>query len=105
MRTSGTHASKVGQRHGSDRPGRQDRGKTATDELFLLGDDLPIVLSVPRAARLLGISKDLAYELVAADKLPAIHLGRRIVVPTRRLIEFIEGKDTWDKADPGSQSA
>jgi excisionase family DNA binding protein len=68
----------------------------------MLGADLPIVLSVPKAARLLGISKDLAYELVRQGELPAIDLGRRrVVVPTRRLLEYVES----DAAGAGSRRA
>jgi len=44
-----------------------------------------LVLTVREAAELLGISKDLAYELIARGELPALRLGRRVVVPTRAL--------------------
>ena len=38
----------------------------------------PYVVSVTEAAALLGISKDLAYDLARRGELPgAIHLGRR----------------------------
>jgi excisionase family DNA binding protein len=49
------------------------------------------VLSVREAAALLGISKDLAYDLVARGELPSLRLGRRIVVPRRALIAFLGG--------------
>lgn len=49
----------------------------------------PLVLSVVEAAGMLGISKDLAYELVARGELPSLRLGRRIVIPTKRLIELV----------------
>lgn len=41
------------------------------------------VLTVSEAALALGISRTLAYELVARRELPAVHLGRRIVIPRR----------------------
>ncbi|MGO9558272.1 MAG: helix-turn-helix domain-containing protein [Acidimicrobiales bacterium] len=50
----------------------------------------PLVLSVCEAAKLLGISKDLAYDLVARGELPSLRLGRRIVVPTKALLELVE---------------
>ena len=50
----------------------------------------PLVLSVVEAAGMLGISKDLAYELVARGELPSLRLGRRIVIPTKRLLEFVD---------------
>ncbi len=39
------------------------------------------VLTVSEAALALGISRTLAHELVARRELPAVHLGRRIVIP------------------------
>ena len=38
-------------------------------------------ITVPQAARRLGISKNLCYALAAAGQLPVLRLGRRIVVP------------------------
>jgi excisionase family DNA binding protein len=51
----------------------------------------PLVLSVAEAAAVLRISKDLAYELIARGELPALRLGRRVVVPTKALVEFVDG--------------
>lgn len=52
-----------------------------------------LVLTVEEAAELLGISRGLAYELVRRRQLPAIRLGRRLVVPRRRLLALIEGAE------------
>jgi excisionase family DNA binding protein len=49
-------------------------------------DSRKLALSVPEVAELLGISRAFAYELVARHELPALRLGRRLVVP-RYLIE------------------
>jgi excisionase family DNA binding protein len=43
------------------------------------------VLTVTEAADLLGISRALAYQLVARGQIPAVHLGHRIVVPRQAL--------------------
>ncbi len=51
--------------------------------------DRPLVLSVEDAAYLLHISRGLAYELVARGELPAIRLGRRIVIPRIALEELL----------------
>jgi excisionase family DNA binding protein len=40
-----------------------------------------MVVTVPEAARLLGISRTHAYELVTRGVLVHVRLGRRIVVP------------------------
>jgi excisionase family DNA binding protein len=44
-----------------------------------------LAFSVEEAGALLGISRDLAYDLVARRELPSIRLGRRLVVPRRAL--------------------
>jgi excisionase family DNA binding protein len=44
-----------------------------------------LALSVDEAAELLGISRGLAYELVRCGELPALRLGRRLVVPLAAL--------------------
>ena len=48
----------------------------------------PLVWSVSDAARMLGISRAFAYELIASGKLPHVRLGRRVVVP-RRVVEAL----------------
>lgn len=47
--------------------------------------DTALVLTVEEAGRLLGISRGLAYELVARGELPHLRLGRRIVIPRTAL--------------------
>ena len=54
-------------------------------------DDERLVVSVPEAAMLLGISRTHAYELIARGELPSIRLGRRILVPVRPLLRLLEG--------------
>jgi excisionase family DNA binding protein len=44
-----------------------------------------LALSIEEAGALLGISRDLAYDLVARRELPSVRLGRRLVVPRRAL--------------------
>jgi excisionase family DNA binding protein len=51
--------------------------------------DLPLLLSVPRAAGLLGISRAAAYRLVASGELPARRLGGRLYVITAGLQELV----------------
>jgi excisionase family DNA binding protein len=54
-----------------------------------LDHDLPLVFSVEQAAARLGISRAFAYQLVARGELPALRLGRRIVVPRHVLDELV----------------
>lgn len=50
--------------------------------------------TVPEVARLLGISRAHAYELIRIGRVPAIRLGRRVVVPRRSLDEFLDSGTT-----------
>jgi excisionase family DNA binding protein len=52
-----------------------------------------LTVSVPEAARILGISRALAYELVARGELPSLRLGRRLVVPVARLAALLASCD------------
>jgi predicted DNA-binding transcriptional regulator AlpA len=51
---------------------------------------LPLLIPVPKAAELLGISRAAAYRFASAGDLPTKRLGRRIYVVSARLREFIE---------------
>ena len=53
-------------------------------------DSNRLVLTVAEAADRLGISSDLAYDLVARGELPSLRLGRRIVIPRIALLAFVE---------------
>ena len=50
---------------------------------------LPLLISVPSAAKLIGISRAAAYRFASAGQLPTKRLGSRIYVVTARLREFI----------------
>jgi excisionase family DNA binding protein len=43
--------------------------------------DNRLCMSVPEAAKLLGISRNNAYELVKRGELPSIKLGKRKLIP------------------------
>lgn len=46
-------------------------------------------ISVPETAKLLGISRNLAYELARTGRLPTLRLGRRLLVPRVALEELL----------------
>ena len=54
-------------------------------------DDLPLMLSVPEVAAVLGISRAGAYELVRGG-FPAIRIGSRIVVPKEEFLLWIKAR-------------
>ena len=51
--------------------------------------ELPPTITVERAARLLGLSRSAAYRAAATGQLPTLAFGRRLVVPTFRLIQML----------------
>lgn len=55
-------------------------------------DELPLMLSVPELAALLGISRAGAYELVKEPGFPSLMIGSRIIIPRDKLIKWIDEK-------------
>lgn len=47
-------------------------------------------MTVPEAAKVLGISRNHAYESAARGEIPSIRIGKRIVVPIDALNRMIE---------------
>jgi excisionase family DNA binding protein len=50
---------------------------------------LPPTISVEHAGRLLGLKRSAAYEAVKRAELPALRFGRRLVVPTARVLAML----------------
>ncbi len=61
-----------------------------------------MVLSVTEAAEVLGISRSLAYDLVARGELPARRFGGRIVVLLRPLQRLLDGEPVDDASGPSA---
>ena len=57
-------------------------------------DDLPLMLSVPALAAVLGISRAGAYELVKEKGFPSLNIGSRILIPRDMLIVWIDAKSS-----------
>jgi len=58
-----------------------------------------LTLTVPEAARLLGISRALAYDAVRRGELPSIRVGRRIVISRVALERILEGQTVQTNAE------
>ena len=54
---------------------------------------LPLLIAVPEAAKLLGISRAAAYRLASSGELPIKRLGRRVYVVSAKLLAFIGIED------------
>jgi len=57
-------------------------------------DELPLMLSVPDVAAVLGISRAGAYELVKSRGFPSLQIGARILVPRDKLVAWIDEKSS-----------
>ena len=53
-------------------------------------DKLPITLRAEQVAAVLGISRSNAYALMRQEDFPTLHIGKRMLVPKDRLIQWIE---------------
>jgi predicted DNA-binding transcriptional regulator AlpA len=54
---------------------------------------LPALISVPKAAQLIGLSRASAYRFAATGELPTRRLGGRVFVVTAKLQAFIDGEE------------
>lgn len=55
-------------------------------------------MTIEEAARVLGVSRGLAYAAARDGTLPTIRIGRRLLVPTERLTALLEGREAKDAA-------
>ena len=55
-------------------------------------EELPLMLSVPQVADVLGIGRASAYELARSEGFPTITIGSRIVIPKDKFIAWVEEK-------------
>jgi excisionase family DNA binding protein len=76
------------QRFGRGRLPRVNADSVAAEMTLELAE-LPPTISVEDAAKLLGVSRSAAYRAAANGQLPTISFGRRLLVPTSRLLEML----------------
>lgn len=48
-----------------------------------------MTMTVPEMAQQLGISRPKAYELAKRDGFPALHLGKRVIIPTAAFEDWL----------------
>ncbi|MFF0456784.1 helix-turn-helix domain-containing protein [Nocardia africana] len=61
-------------------------------------ETLPLLLPIPRAALLLGISRSAAYRLAESHELPVKRMGGRVYVVTARLRALLEDESSEQAA-------
>jgi excisionase family DNA binding protein len=54
-------------------------------------EDLPDVIPVKTVATFFGCAENTCYSAIRSGALPAVRLGRRLLVPKSGLIRFLEG--------------
>ena len=54
--------------------------------------DLPLTLKAHEAATVLRISKSKVYELARTESFPAVRIGKRVVIPRDKLIEWMNAQ-------------
>ena len=64
---------------------------TAREDRAPVAPALPALLTVSKAAALLGISRASAYRYAAAGELPTRRFGGRMYVVTARLMAMLDG--------------
>src|SRR5207244_2345667 len=80
------------------RDDREDARKGAMARHEQNQNGVPATLTVEEAAKLLGISRGLAYESARRGEIPTIRLGRRVLVPRSRLLAMLEEEDDTPSA-------
>ena len=54
--------------------------------------DLPLTLKAHEAAAVLRISKSKVYELAQSESFPAVRIGKRVVIPRDKLIQWMNNQ-------------
>jgi len=63
-------------------------GRRGLPRLADIGERLCV--TVPEAAKMLGISRNFAYELVKRQELPVVKFGKRLLIPRIALEKMLE---------------
>ena len=61
--------------------------------MCVLTGELPLALTVEQAAKMLNISRNLAYDLVRQGVIPSLRLGRIIRISRSRLEDWMTEND------------
>ena len=53
-------------------------------------DQLPLILSVDELAKILGIGRNTAYDLIRCGRIRSVRIGHKIRIPKDSLLEFLQ---------------
>ena len=53
-------------------------------------EKMPFTLNANQVAEILGVARNTAYTLMHSEGFPTIHIGRRLVVPKEKLLQWMD---------------
>lgn len=53
-------------------------------------DEYPEMLNADQLAKMLGISRAGAYQLLNCESFPTLHIGKRKIVPKSKVLQWID---------------
>ena len=53
-------------------------------------EKMPFSLNANQVAEILGVARNTAYTLMQSEGFPTIHIGRRLVVPKDKLLQWMD---------------
>ena len=53
-------------------------------------DQLPLILAVDELAKILGIGRNTAYDLIRCGRIRSVRIGHKIKIPKDSLLEFLQ---------------
>ena len=70
-----------------------DKGRlNVTEDVSMSKTVMKLTMTVPQAAKRLGIGRNAAYQAVRRGEIPAIRVGGRILVPKRAFDDLLRGR-------------
>lgn len=69
----------------------------------MVTNDERATLTVSETAKILGISRNSAYQGILTGEIPHIKIGRRVLVPKVALMKFLESVDEPNRSTKGQK--
>ncbi|HEV2890302.1 MAG TPA: helix-turn-helix domain-containing protein [Frankiaceae bacterium] len=76
----------------------------STEGVRINTDGLPDILTVEETARLLRVSRGLAFAAVRQGDIPSVRVGRRILIPKTQLLAWLADAGRSSAPSSGAQS-
>ena len=53
-------------------------------------EKMPFTLNASQVAEILGVARNTAYTLMHSEGFPTLHVGRRLLVPKEKLLQWMD---------------